>query len=142
METLDTVFCILFARYRRQYSGALRLTYAWHRASGTMVGYLALPIAGIAVVIIITAYAATGKGAPLEHQQMGELTGVALVLASSVLLHRRFQKYLACPPAIAAHESAADTRYLRCFRVAALGLLLAISFVGFVLHRAGFLQGI
>jgi hypothetical protein len=78
----------------------------------------------------------------MEHKRTGQIiagvTGIAIIFA----LQRRFREYLLVTPALPSLEAPADSQLVFWFRLVSLGIFLLTCLAGFLLHRAGFLQGI
>jgi hypothetical protein len=140
METLDRVFQLVFARFRRKL-GDSNFESAWRRATNRVSGYLVLPIAAGVVVLVLVMYAVIGTGTPVEHKRLGQIIAVVAGVVVSYLLDRRFRKYLLAPPALPPVEARIDTQLVFWFRVIAVALFVLTCLVGFFLHQAGYLRG-
>jgi hypothetical protein len=143
VATIDNVFEVIFARYRRK-MGDSNLESAWRRASNRVSGYLVLPVATATLVLIVVVYSFLGTGTPAEHKQTGEIIAGIAGVVIAYLLDRRFRKYLSVPPVLASLEARTDTHLVLWFRVIAVGIFALTCLVGFLLHQAGFrfLQGL
>jgi hypothetical protein len=60
MATLDRVFQVVFARYRRKASGP-NLDSAWRRAANRVSGYVVLPVASVTFVLVMAAHLFTNS---------------------------------------------------------------------------------
>ncbi|HEX5323708.1 MAG TPA: hypothetical protein VFW40_07975 [Capsulimonadaceae bacterium] len=136
MDILDRVFRVVFARYRRK-MGDRGLESAWRSASNEVCGYLALPVAALALVMMAAAYSLVMTGTHPEHKRWGQIAAGVTGVAVALLLDRRFRKYLTAPPHLDAEESNADARFLFCFRAISIGTFAVTCLVGFYLRGAG-----
>ena len=89
METLDAVFLVVFARYRRKV-GDSKLTSAWVRASYTVSAYVSWPVAAATLVLVMITYTVSRTGTPMDHRRLGQITAVMMWLVIAFLLDRRF----------------------------------------------------
>jgi hypothetical protein len=142
MDTVDTVFRIVFARYRRKF-GELKFDSAWFRASYAVSTYVSWPIAAATWVGVMLAYAIIRAGTPIEHKRWGQFAGAVAWLIVSAWLDHRFKTYRLHPPALAAEESPAEKQLVFRFRAVSIAVFAWVCLVGFLLHRMGveFLQG-
>ena len=136
MQMLDKVFQIVFARFRRRL-GDSRVEFAWRRASTTVSGYLVLPIAAVAAILVAIGYAATGAGTHAEHGRTGQFLAMGTTVLVAVLLDRRFRRFLLVIPLLTPEESREDARCLFRFRVATIGIFVLACAAIFALHRLG-----
>jgi hypothetical protein len=143
MNLLDSLFQIIFARYRRRL-GDGNLTIAWRRARTTLLLYLAPSIAAAIAILVVVVYGLTGTGTHLEHKIWGRAIAAPVVILVVVLLHTRFRRYLLRPPALSSEETKAQRRLVRRFYLASLAIFCATCLMGYLLRRAGvgFLQGL
>ena len=136
MILLDRVFEVLLARWRRKL-GDSKLELAWKRANFKMSGYLLPPVATVTMLLVSASYLFLRTGSFVEHKRAVQIIGVGIWFGMSMMLERRFRKYLVDPPAVPAEESSEDRRFLLEFRVTTLGTFLLMCLAGFLLHRAG-----
>jgi hypothetical protein len=138
VRLLDQLFVVVFARYRRKDSN---LESAWLRAANRVSGYLVLPVAAATLVLIAIIYPLMQTGTPIEHKRTGQIvTAVAGVLIF-YMLNRRFRQYLSVPPALPCLETRTDTQLVFWFRAISVGIFILACLIGFLFHRAGYLQG-
>lgn len=134
---IDRVFQTIFARFRREL-GDSHMEFAWRRAASTVSGMLVLPVAAIAIVLIIVLYAFTHAGSPSYRTHVGELFGVAGVVGTFAFLHIHFKKFLVLPPMLPEMESPADRSRVLWFRVLSIGVFVVVCLIGLVLRMTGF----
>ena len=140
MNTLDRVFLVVFARYRRK-KGSSNLESAWFNASYRVSAYISWPIAAAALILVALVYALFGTGAPASHRHTAQVIGVISWLLAGFLLDRKFRKFLYEPPALTQEESASDKQLVFRFRAIAFGVFVVTCLVGYLLHHAQLLQG-
>jgi hypothetical protein len=143
VATIDKVFQVVFARYRRKL-GDSNLESAWRRATNRVSGYLILPVAVVTFVLIAVVHSYLGTDTPVEHKRTGEIVaGVAGVMIA-YLLDRRFRRFLAFPPGLSSLEARTDTDLVIWFRAISVGIFVLTCVMGYLLHQAGFhfLQGL
>jgi len=142
METLDRVFQVVFARYRRK--AGINLESAWRRAANRVSGYVVFPVASVTFVLVMAAYLLTSSGTPVEHKRTGQIIGGLAVGVVAYLMDCRFRKYLSTPQALPSSEARTDTQLYLLFRIVAVGIFILTFLLGFLLHQAGFgfLQGL
>lgn len=136
-DTLDRVFLIVFARYRRKL-GSVNVESAWLQASNKVSGYLVLPLGAAIVVAAVLIYATTRTGTLGEHKKACALISAVAAVLAALALQRRFKKYLSHPPPLAPQESRPDQQYVFWFRFIAAGIFVLVCATGFILHQAGF----
>jgi hypothetical protein len=109
-----------------------------------VLGYLAIPVAVVTLVLLAVVYLFFGTGTHAEHQRWGQIVAGATGVAVAVLLDRRFRKYLSAPPDLPSDESRTETHLVYWFRAFSVGLVFIAWLTGFLLRRAGlsFLQGL
>jgi len=136
METLDRVFEAVFARWRRKL-GDSNLESAWRRASNKVSAYLLFPIAAATVVLMAVVYSFMGTGTFVEQKKLAQIVGVVVWIAISILLDRRFKKYLLIPPRLAPDESSTARQVVFWFHFISIGVFVLTCLSGYLLHRAG-----
>jgi hypothetical protein len=136
METLDRVFEVIFARWRRKL-GDSNIEAAWRRASNKVSTYLLFPIAAITGVLMAVVFSFMGTGTFAEHKRAAQIVGVMVWIAISVLLDRRFKKYLLIPPRLPPDESSTDRQFVFWFHVISIGVFVITCLSGYFLHRGG-----
>jgi hypothetical protein len=143
MKSIDRIFEIIFARFRRQL-GEAHLDFAWRRASSAVSGLLVLPIAAAMLLLTIIVYGVTRAGTAAQRTHVGELFAAITVLLVFALLKVRLKKYLSHPPPLPEAESADDRRYVFWFHTSVVAIFVLVCLVVFVLHASGvrFIQGI
>lgn len=124
VELTDRIFLTVFARYRRRL-GDINLRWAWVRALGEVAGFLIPPVSVLAFVLIILAYALSGRGSPADHMRCGKATTVVIWLGIAFILQARFTRYLKDPPPLRVEESSEDRQALRTFHGICIGIFLA-----------------
>jgi hypothetical protein len=139
VRLLDQIFLVLFARYRRKDSN---LESAWRRAANRVSRYLALPVAAATLVLIAMIYSFLRTGTPIEHKRMGQIFAGVAGLLTLHMLNRRFRQYLSFPPTLPSSEARTDTQLVFWFRIISVGIFILTCLVGFLFHRAGYLQGL
>lgn len=140
MNTLDRVFLVVFARWRRK-KGSSNLESAWFNASYRVSTYISWPIAAAALILVALAYTLFRTGSPAAHKHIVQIIGVIAWLLVGFLLDRRFKKFLYDPPALTHDESTSDKQLVLRFRAISLGVFAVTCLVGYLLHRAHLLQG-
>jgi hypothetical protein len=136
MDIVDKVFQVLFARFRRKL-GDVNIEFAWQRASNTVSGYLALPSAAVAAMLVTLYYSVTGTGVHADHKRVAQMLAVAITLAAAVLLDRRFKRFLSPASPLTPQEAQGETRCLFWFRAIAIAIVVIACAVLLVLHFAG-----
>jgi hypothetical protein len=136
MEILDKVFEIVFARFRRE-MGDANLEAAWRRASLRVSAYVGWPIGAALIVLMAVFFSFVAVGAPPEHKRWIQMLGGAIGVLTSIVLDRRFTKYLVAPPSLSAEESRTDARLVFRFRFICYSVVLLTGVVGFLLHESG-----
>jgi hypothetical protein len=138
MHVLDSIFSVIFARYRRQ-NEALGLESAWRRASNKVTVYLAWPIAAVVLMVLVAVNSLTRAGSHIEHKRWGQIAAGIVGATIAYLLNRRFRKFLLTPPPISSQESISETQLVSRFRAIAFGIFVLVCSIGALLRKAGFL---
>ena len=138
MRLFDQLFVVLFARYRRKDSN---LESAWRRAANRVTGYFVFPVAAATLVLIAFIYSFMRTGTPIEHKRTGEIVAGVAGVVIFYMLRRRFRQYLFVPPKLPSLEARTDTQLVWWFRLISAGIFILTCVTGFLLHRAGYLQG-
>lgn len=143
MDTLNAVFQIVFARYRRRLGDA-NIGAAWRLARTKVILYLAPSVAAAIVILISAVYAFAGTGTHLEHKSWGRTISVLSGILIFIFLRGRFKGYLLSPPILSSEETKAERRLVRRLWLTSFAIFCAICLIGYSLHRAGvgFLQGL
>lgn len=136
METLDRVFQVVFARYRRK--AGINIESAWRRAANRVSGYVVFPVASVTFVLVMAAFLLTNSGTPVEHKRTGQIIGGLAVGLVAYLMDWRFRKYLSTPQALPSSEARKDTQLYLWFRIVAVGIFILTFLLGFLLHQTGF----
>lgn len=137
LETLERVFLVVFARYRRKLGDA-KIEFAWRLASNKVSGYLLWPTASITAILVISVYSLTGVGSRVEHRRLMQIAGVVAVLCMAFALDRHFRRYLLAPPGLSPAESPDEARLLFWFRVISICTFVLACLLAFGLRQAGF----
>ena len=137
METLDKVFLVVFARCRRKL-GNSNVESAWRRASNRVSAYIAWPVVASVAFLAVLVYSFTQTGSPIAHKRTVQIVAVIAGILASLLLDRRFRKYLSNPPPLASEESHSERRLVFRFHAISIAVFVLTCLVGFLLHRAGF----
>jgi hypothetical protein len=126
LETIDRVFVIWFARYRRRL-GEPTLRSAWNGASFRVSGYLMFPTVGSVLLGTLVIHGLFGIPVSRQAQLASQLAGVILMAVFIVLFDRRWKKFLSNPPEIAELESRSDKLLVWAFRTfAVMSALLVV----------------
>lgn len=142
MESLDHVFGIFFARYRRKF-GEARVEFAWRRACSSVWWILAWPTFTLVTVIVVGVYALTRAGTQGEHKDFVIGSGIAAYFLISFLLERRFKKFLLSLPELPQAECHAEKNYVFWFGAILNAVACIVLISGYILHVVGvyFIQG-
>lgn len=138
MDILDKVFQLIFARFRRKY-GDSQIEFAWRRASYRMTIYTCLTVCACVAIFMVGGYSLLKIGTPAEHRRWSGIAAGIIGLITSVLLDRRFKKYLISPPPLSAIETNEEARYIFNFIAASFGIFVLTCLAGYLLHRAGWI---
>ena len=136
-STLDRIFLIVFARYRRKLGGGSE-RFAWRQASNKMGWYLIWPTVSITAVLISVAYSVARLGLGAEYRRLMQIAGVVAVLWVAFALDRHFRRYLLAPPRLSPVESPHEARLLFWFRIISICTFVLTGLLAFGLARAGF----
>lgn len=142
METIDRVFQVVFARYRRK-MGDSNLKSAWRLATNKISGYFIFPVAAAAFVLIAIARVFMGTETSVGNRDTVQIVACIIGVIAGYILDRRFRKYLAVPPALVSPEPHADARLVFWFRMISIGILVLAGVGGFIVRRTNpnWLQG-
>lgn len=135
--TMDRVFVVIFARYRRKLGDA-EIDAAWRIASNRVTSFIVLPIAALVVVTTLLLYWFEGIQSSISQHDKS-LTQVVAVLVGLVLiifLEKRFKKYLLSPPVLAVKESIEDGMLVVKFRIISVGIFLGVCLLGYFWHSS------
>ena len=135
MKTLDTVFLILFARYRRKI-GESNLEQAWRRARHSVVTYLVFPIASAAVALTTIAFALGVKGRHSDLKWWTQIVAIVVGVTCSQILYQRFNKYLAAVPNVTYEETQEEQQILYWFRGICIAVFVATCLLAFLLSNS------
>lgn len=138
MGLIDRVFVVVFARYRRK-TGDSDLESAWRTASFRVSGYLVLPIAALTVLSTLAIYSLKRLGEPIDRQGtlLTQVAAVVIGLLVTVLLDKRFKKYLLNLPELSTDESRAEKLLIVKFRVIAVGIFSLVCAICFLWFKSG-----
>ena len=136
LDTLDKVFEVVFARFRRK-MGDRNLEAAWRRASIRVLTYVGWAMAAVLIVLLAVFFTYFAVDVPPEHKRWGQMLAAAVGVLISILLDRRFTKYLAAPPQLSQQESSIDALLVLRFRAACYAVFAIVCVVGFLLHESG-----
>jgi len=120
VQTLDRLFRVIFARYRRE-CGHLSLESTWRRTSNKVTAYVASPLVVAVAVVGLGAYSLIRVGSPIEHRTLLQIVAGVSGVVVAVLLDRRFRKYLSIPPPLPSEEALSDTRFVFWCRAISMG---------------------
>jgi hypothetical protein len=142
MTSLDRVFQIIFARYRREL-GDGRIEFAWRRTCNDVWWSLAWPTAAVTFILVVLTCVATGAGTLSDHRRYELISGAISFLIVSSLLKQRFKKFLLSAPQVPEVESPSDRRYVFWFRAILRGGAVLVGAMIYAAHEAGahFMQG-
>lgn len=134
MEIIDKFFELMFARFRRN-TGDSQIAFAWTRASYRTTVFILLPVCGCVALTVLCYYSLFKIGTPAELKRSLTIAAAPVGLIVSVLLDRRFKKYLVSPPLVQPRESRAETRYIRLFSAGSLAVFGLICLAAYMLHE-------
>lgn len=121
MNTLDRIFVAVFARFRRRF-GEESLKRAWRAAAYHVKSYVYMATAAFPAPLFLAASSSPAKLLRSPWPIYTMLIGTAVVL--SILLDRRWGRFLGNPPPVEMTEPIEDTRLIRAFHCAAMALFL------------------
>jgi hypothetical protein len=136
MNEIDRVFEVTFARWRRKL-GDSNLESAWRRASNSISEFILFPTAAIVIPLSLFVAAMMPRSDWPAEKRTIQIVGVMVWFVMSLLLERRFRKFLISPPRLDSEESLVDKRLIVRFRVTCIGSFVASCFGGWLLHRSG-----
>ena len=137
LGVIDRVFLVLFGRFRRKF-GDTKIEAAWHSASFRVSGHLALFAAATVFVLFEVTQWFTGSGLAPKQERAWQIVVGVVAVSITVLLDRRFKKYLSVPPTLAAEESSAEKSLIRWFRATTIGTFAFVCLAAILMHDAGF----
>jgi hypothetical protein len=136
MNTVDEVFKVLYARFRRRYGETRRKT-AWDLATYRLISYLAWGVAGAVGVVMIVTGAFIPAGSPAEHRRWGMYLAGCVAVVVIISIHRHLKPYLDQPPVLTATESKAETWLVRRFRALSFGFFALAAAIGLLCKHFG-----
>ena len=135
-KILDTVFQLIFARFRRRY-GDSQIEFAWRRASYRMAIYTSWTVCALTSILVIGGYTFLKIGTAADHKKVVGIAAGVAVMITAIQLDRRFKKYLASPPPLSPKETPNEARYISYFCVVSVGVLLLVGLILYLLHKDG-----
>jgi len=136
MDSIDRTFVLVFARHRRKYVGS-PIEGVWQKATYEFSGFLVLPWAAIAIILLVILHTLTARGfSPSDQlERIIKYAGIASLFLFIIYLDRRFRKYLLMPPPLPNSETTEEAKRIRKFRIGGLISFAIALGVAFLVHN-------